>query len=398
MKRLLSLILAVIMLTGVTVMSVAAAEQRVVNVSTPEALIAALASDTKIVLAPGKYVIRAEEEKIEFSDGEVWTFKNPKCVDVENISNLTIEGNGKAEVVLDVGTAPVIKLSHSENITISGLILGHDVPEYGCEGEGYVIAVNESQNVTVNGCDLYGCGVNGINAWRSGNIVVNNTTIRDCMMNAVEGYSMKGDMTFNDCKFLRNAYDDLYAQTSPCIRFNIYLDEGDYGTVHFNRCLFEGNLSTEFKEVRSYSGSAYADIPMTLNECVFTGNEWETAIKVKIAQEDYSYNCYFADQRPIILEGRTMIPVRGLLENLGYDINWDDATKTVIIKSYMNDDELRVTVGSNVIYKNGEAITIDVPATIMNGRTMIPVRAIVEAFGYKIEWNESERTVTVYES
>mgnify|MGYP000246646339 CR=1 FL=1 len=49
------------------------------------------------------------------------------------------------------------------------------------------------------------------------------------------------------------------------------------------------------------------------------------------------------------------------------------------------------------MYKNGKAVTLDVPAQLINDRTLVPVRAIAEAFGCNVDWNSNTQTVTITE-
>jgi len=392
MKKLLSLLVVVSVVLSCFTVSVFAEGQNVVNVNSAEALMNALASDTKIILAPGKYVLQSETVTEYYDDGSAWEYQIPKILFIDGMNNLTIEGNGKAEIVLDVGTAPVINIMNSYNVTFSGLILGHDVPEYGCEGEGYVIQMIMCDGVTVESCDLYGCGVEGINAFGCSNVTVNNTVIRDCMVRGIYVTAMKGDFTFNNCQFLRNAYDDYFAQTSGLIYASKRTAEGDSGNIYFNNCTFADNKNTQF--VESYSNT---DEYFVFHDgCMFSNNAWETAINVKSFEYGWWMTHYFEDQRPVIVEGRTLVPLRGVLENLGYQVTWNEATRSAVITKYDVDYEVIVTIDSNIIYKGGEAVEVDVPATIINGRTMVPIRAIAEAFDLKVEWDDDTRSVLIY--
>lgn len=102
----------------------------------------------------------------------------------------------------------------------------------------------------------------------------------------------------------------------------------------------------------------------------------------------------FPDQKPFITEGRTMIPVRGLLENMGMRVEWDDATQTVTI--YNGDSVITLQIGSNTLYKDGVPTQMDVPAQTYNGRTMIPLRFVVEAAGATVDWNDQTFTAEIY--
>ena len=99
------------------------------------------------------------------------------------------------------------------------------------------------------------------------------------------------------------------------------------------------------------------------------------------------------DVYPKIEDGRTLVPLRAIMENTGCEVNWDEDTWTASVKA--GDDTVTIKPGEKVLYKNGEAIEIDVPAKIENSRTLIPLRAIMEAFDYKVEWNEVEREVNI---
>ncbi len=99
------------------------------------------------------------------------------------------------------------------------------------------------------------------------------------------------------------------------------------------------------------------------------------------------------DCLPYIKNNRTMVPMRAIFEALGAEVSWDDATKTAI--GVKDGIEVKITIGENVLYKNGEAIELDAPAEITNDRTMVPVRAISEAFGCTVEWNNETKTVEI---
>ena len=101
----------------------------------------------------------------------------------------------------------------------------------------------------------------------------------------------------------------------------------------------------------------------------------------------------FADQPATIVEGRTLVPLRAIFEALGASVEWDQATKTVT--SSMDDVTIKLTIGDNTLYRNDEGVTLDVPAQIINSRTMVPARAIAEAYGVGVEWDAATRTVVL---
>lgn len=94
-----------------------------------------------------------------------------------------------------------------------------------------------------------------------------------------------------------------------------------------------------------------------------------------------------------IIDGRTMVPVRAIFEAIGATVTWDDVTRTAI--STKGDITVKITIGQYSINKNGADIAIDVPAQIVDSRTLVPVRAIAESFDCLVEWYEDTRTVRV---
>ncbi len=99
------------------------------------------------------------------------------------------------------------------------------------------------------------------------------------------------------------------------------------------------------------------------------------------------------DTLPYIKNDRTMVPMRAIFEALGAEVTWDNETRTAI--GVKDGTQVKITIGENVLYKNGEEINLDAPAEITNDRTMVPVRAIGEAFGCKVSWNNDMKTVEI---
>ena len=99
------------------------------------------------------------------------------------------------------------------------------------------------------------------------------------------------------------------------------------------------------------------------------------------------------DVEPQIVEGRTMVPLRAIFEAMGAEIVWDEDTQTV---AAVKDETVVVAIiGSDVMYVNDEEIIIDVPPLIKAGRTLVPVRFITEAFGYNVKWDNNARSVII---
>ena len=91
------------------------------------------------------------------------------------------------------------------------------------------------------------------------------------------------------------------------------------------------------------------------------------------------------DVKPYVTEGTTLVPLRAIFEVLGATVEWDEKTKTVT--SQKDDKTVRISIDSKVMYVNDKAVELTYPAGIINGRTLVPLRAISEAFGCLVGWD-----------
>jgi len=99
------------------------------------------------------------------------------------------------------------------------------------------------------------------------------------------------------------------------------------------------------------------------------------------------------DQPPIIENSRTLVPLRIIFEALGAEVDWDQTTQTVT--AIKGDATVTLTIGSDMLNKNGEQIKLDVPAKIVGSRTLVPARAVAESFGAEVGWDQNTQTVTI---
>lgn len=99
------------------------------------------------------------------------------------------------------------------------------------------------------------------------------------------------------------------------------------------------------------------------------------------------------DQAPIIHKGRTMVPLRSIFEALGAEVQWYPASG--LISCYRDYTYISLTVNDTHAFINGNTVTIDAPPIIINGRTLVPVRVVSEALGANVGWNTTSCTVEI---
>lgn len=99
------------------------------------------------------------------------------------------------------------------------------------------------------------------------------------------------------------------------------------------------------------------------------------------------------DVQPQIINDRTMVPLRTIFEALGASVDWNEETRTVT--SAKNSTYVSLTVDSADMSVNGTSVALDAPACVIDGRTLVPIRAISEAYNTSVDWDASSRTVYI---
>lgn len=90
------------------------------------------------------------------------------------------------------------------------------------------------------------------------------------------------------------------------------------------------------------------------------------------------------DTQPIIEEGRTLVPFRALLEKLGATVEWDEGKQ--LVTATKDETVIKFTIGEKTALVGDKEIELDVPAKILDSRTLIPLRFVSENLGYKVEY------------
>ena len=96
---------------------------------------------------------------------------------------------------------------------------------------------------------------------------------------------------------------------------------------------------------------------------------------------------------PVVQNDRTLVPIRAIIEAMGGTVNWDGDTQTALLE--YNGDIITLTIGSTAAYFNDTENTLDAAPVVINDRTMLPIRFIAESFGFGVSWDQASQTVTV---
>ena len=98
----------------------------------------------------------------------------------------------------------------------------------------------------------------------------------------------------------------------------------------------------------------------------------------------------FPDQKPILRDDRTLVPIRFIAEILGY-VDWDPEENTALI----DDGRIKLWIGTNRAELDGKAVTLDTSSILVNDRTMVPLRIIAETLDCTVDWLAKTNTVQI---
>lgn len=104
-------------------------------------------------------------------------------------------------------------------------------------------------------------------------------------------------------------------------------------------------------------------------------------------------NAFAADTKGLIIDGRTLVPVRGVFEELGFNVIWDAETKT----AFLSDDNYTVKIqnGATTFTTNSETITPEVPQQNISGSFYLPLRAIGDSIGATTDWDNEYKVAII---
>lgn len=124
--------------------------------------------------------------------------------------------------------------------------------------------------------------------------------------------------------------------------------------------------------------------------------ETEQGIKVFVNGERTVF-----DSPPIIENGRTMMPLRAIVEAMGVEVKWNGKLQEIILDKNGEDGLIQIIlhIGSSnaTVQRNGETslLALDAPPFIQDDRTLLPLRFLSESMGLKVQWEENTRTVYI---
>lgn len=253
-----------------------------VTVSTVDEFLAAIASDTTICLQPGIYDLSKASDYGTMYEGGWYTWAEANDgweLVLEEVENLTIVGTAADEVTISAVPryADVIVFEDCSNITVENITAGHTIEPGVCMGG--VLYLDGTKGFAVRGSALYGCGVLGIQAVDSENILAEDTAIYECSYGAVQVESCT-DVRVVNC----SVYD--------CEGYGLFQILNTYGAAVVNSEVYGNNcaalMTVDYSQEVYLLGTAVAD--NTFNEAVFASESSSPVVDGCAFSEDQAPN------------------------------------------------------------------------------------------------------------
>jgi len=149
--------------------------------------------------------------------------------------------------------------------------------------------------------------------------------------------------------------------------------------------------------------SSYSFTNVTSNHTIsarFEQEKKQTIIVLQIGNSMFTVNggSVTLDSPPVIMNGRTLVPIRAIIEALGGTVGWDGTARKATVT--LGSATIELWIGKNAARVNGANIPIDaanakVVPEIINGRTMLPLRFVSENLGCSVVWADATKTITI---
>ncbi|HIW57744.1 MAG TPA: copper amine oxidase N-terminal domain-containing protein [Firmicutes bacterium] len=238
---------------------------------------------------------------------------------------------------------------------------------------------------------------------------VKTITMKDYNIYLFENDEVTNQIVYEDVKVDENMdpYSDTAAQNvlNLCGEyFYIVTNEGRY----YNVCLsVDGVYMTKYNLKMVQLSSEISSLYIDDTNLYIKKSDVDRYLQTGDTYVQLNDKILGFSQPPVTENDRTLVPMRFLLEQMGAEVTWDDATQTATatvpvtteeeIQTFGLAEEKSVTfsVDNTMATVNGSAATMDVPARLINDKTMVPLRFLSENLGFNVQWDEATRTAIV---
>lgn len=194
-------------------------------------------------------------------------------------------------------------------------------------------------------------------------------------------------------KHSRDLYHEFYNNKGNLLNGNLAFMT--YPQLSEVKLVRSGSALVEFSKLKSHVGEVILSL-----QTVYTwkdGRWLPTSITAIPLNYDINVKLndryLFFDSEPIIMNSRTLVPMRAIFEALGADIVWDPINNTV--SAYKDSISVKVKINEKTAYINNIHFELDAPAIIVDERTLVPIRFVSEALGADVDWDPIKYEVII---
>ncbi|MEF3245411.1 MAG: hypothetical protein K6343_05480, partial [Caldisericaceae bacterium] len=211
----------------------------------------------------------------------------------------------------------------------------------------------------------------------------------------------KIEVEFEPITFTITAFAGTSGTISPSGSITVNYGESKTFTITPDSGYKISDVKVDGASVGAISTYTFTDVKANHTiEAIFEKEITQTVIVLQVGNRLFLVNGEerYLDSPPVIKYGRTLVPIRPIVEALGGSIDWDNATRKVTIT--LKDTIIELWIGKPQAKVNGDTKWIDetnhkVMPEIINGRTMLPLRFVVESLGCDVKWEDTTKTITI---
>jgi hypothetical protein len=192
---------------------------------------------------------------------------------------------------------------------------------------------------------------------------------------------------------------EQYSTADETVNIRLKLSEEGTVTVNSKEMDFDGSIFSITVNLYNGENNFYitaadaAGNKTTKNIRISRTNEIVITLQIGSGIAYVGSEAITLDTAPIIQNGRTLVPLRFIMETFGAAVDWNGDLKIITITQRMSTIQLQI--GSSIAWIDGSNETLDTPPIIQNERTFVPVRFIAEALGATVDWDGATKTITI---
>jgi hypothetical protein len=185
--------------------------------------------------------------------------------------------------------------------------------------------------------------------------------------------------------------DDNYIVHTPAF---FYSKDGVYWAKQYlDYEMGNNSISYTITSIKEVNGKLYVVKGQEAEFYIFDLEDLEASVPRSDIYVQVNGEILGFETPPVIEDGRVLVPMRFTLEKMGADMDWYAERQMVVAQQ--NNMTVEMTIGSSTATVNGKTVTMDVPPRLIDNRTMVPLRFLSEEMGFDVEWDSENNMAVI---